>query len=165
MRSVLIALALAATAAPLTAQQPSGGTPGPGRAMMNPLALQGPPEPAVFAGIVELTADQKPKYANLYQTYMKETKARRDSVETMRKAMREARASGATGGGRGSMASMRPLAEALNGQYEEFEASLGFLLTAPQQAKYDSWKAAEREKMMEQMRQRRGAAGAPTGGR
>jgi Spy/CpxP family protein refolding chaperone len=163
MRPVLLALALAAAAAPLAAQQP-GGAPGAGRPMMNPLAFQGPPEPGAFAKIVGLTAEQQPKYANLHQAYMKETKPRRDSVEAMRTAMREARASGATGN-RGGMAAMRPLGEALNAQYEEFEASLGFLLTPPQQAKYDAWKASEREKMLEQMRQRRAAGGQPSGGR
>ena len=163
MRPVLIALALAAVAAPLAAQQP-GGPPPAGRPTMNPLAFQGPPEPVAFAKIVGLTAEQQPKYANLYQAYMKETKPRRDSVEAMRTAMREARAAGGTGN-RGGMAAMRPLGEALNTQYEEFEASLGFLLTEPQQAKYDTWKAAEREKMMEQMRQRRAGGGQPTGGR
>ena len=166
MRAVLIAVAVLAGAAPLAAQQPgAAGPPGAGRPMMNPLATQGPPEPAAFAKIVGLTAEQQPKYANLHQAYMKETKARRDSLETMRQAMRAARERGASGG-RSGRASVRPLAEALNAQYEEFEASLGFLLTAPQQAKYDAWKVAEREKLMEQMRQRRNAGGTrPTGAR
>ena len=163
MRAALIAMALAALASPLAAQQPGAGTPGAGRAMMNPLAMQGPPDPAAFTAIVGLTADQQSKYANLYRSYMKDTKPRRDSLAAMRAAMREARAAGGTPD-RSGMASMRPLGEALNAQYEEFETSLGFLLTPAQQTKYDTWKAAEREKVMQQMRQRR-AGGQPSGGR
>lgn len=161
----LLAL-LASTATAASAQQTGPGPGGPGQRpmMMNPIAFDGPPAPATFAPIVGLTAAQTPKYAALRKSYMTSTQAERDSLRAMRAELRARMRSGGDRDAAGpGMEAMRKLGTAINDRYEEFEAELQFLLTAPQQAKFAAWKEAERARMMEERRSRMGS-GAARGG-
>lgn len=148
-----LTLLLIATASTAAAQGPGGERAG---RMFNPAAVDGPPAPAAFAGIVGLTSDQQPKYAALHKSYMTATQARRDSLKAIREEVRTLMQSGGREAARPRMEAMRGLATAVNERYEEFESELQFLLTAPQQAKFAEWKEKERTRMMEERRQRMG---------
>lgn len=152
-----LALALL-LAAPAVATAQQGGE---GRGRMpagSPFALEGPPAPAAFDSIVGLTAAQRPKYAALHQSYMASTKAARDSVKALRTKMRAAMEAG---GGREAaqpfMAAMREQTASVTARYDDFESELGFLLDAPQTARFAAWKEKERARMMEERRARMGA--------
>ena len=149
--TLLTAAALIAAATSGAAAQGPGGERG---RMMNPLAIEGPPEPAAFAGIVGLTAEQQPKYAALRKSYLADTETRRDSVKTLRGEMRMLMQGGNREAARPRMETMRSLGLAINERYEEFESELGFLLTEPQQEKFAAWKEQERTRMMEERRRR-----------
>ena len=154
MQSRLSLLTVAVLLAAVTSGAAAQG-PGAERArMMNPLAIEGPPEPAQFATIVGLTAEQQPKYAALRKSYLADTKVQRDSVTALRGEMRLLMQGGNREAGRPQMEKMRGLGLAINERYEEFESELGFLLTEPQQEKFATWKEQERTRMREERRQR-----------
>lgn len=146
----LFALLIAGSA---SAQQ---AAPLPTRRAMNPIAVQGPPERAVFAKAMGLTADQAAKYGHLRTTYLAATKLERDSLASMRSRMRASREAGGEPGRRGAgMQALRPLVDTLEVRFADFETDLAFLLTADQQKRYEAWKAAEVERMRSEMRARR----------
>jgi hypothetical protein len=130
---------------------------------MNLIALQGLPEPAVFAKAIGLSADQSTKYGHLRSAYVAATKTERDSLAGMRARMRAERAAqgqGAVQPGSGTrrgagMQAMRPLVDTLESRFADFESDLAFLLSSAQQKKYEEWKAVETERMRGELMQRR----------
>lgn len=164
-RIVMLSLGLALCGAPAAAQE---GSPAMNRRPTNLIAMQGPPEPAVFGKAVGLDADQMTRYGQLRKVYLEATKVERDSLAAMRERLRALRASGraqpesapgagtARRGGRGAgMQAMRPLADSLEARYADFEADLAFLLQPEQQKKYEAWKEAESARMRSEMLERR----------
>ncbi|MGE5926791.1 MAG: hypothetical protein ACM357_05515 [Gemmatimonadota bacterium] len=160
-RLALAALALFALTSVASAQE---GGPPQTRRPMNLLALEGPPEPAVFARAVGLDADQATKYGHLRSAYLKATKAERDSLLGMRARMRAERGTAGRPGATerrdaprrtGGMQAMRPLIDTLESRFADFEGDLAFLLSAEQQKKYEAWKAGELERRRSEMMQRR----------
>jgi hypothetical protein len=161
-RIALLSLAMALWAGSASAQE---AAPAMNRRPMNLIAMQGPPEPAVFGRAVGLDAGQMAQYGQLRKVYLDATKAERDSLAAMRERMRALRAAGqapaerAPGertGGRGpGMPAMRPLVDSLEARFADFEADLAFLLRPEQQKKYDAWKEAEAARMRSEMTGRR----------
>ena len=160
-RLALAALTLFALTSVASAQE---GGPPQTRRPMNLLALEGPPEPAVFARAIGLDADQATKYGHLRSAYLKATKAERDSLLGMRSRMRAERGAGSPNGTTGrrddprrgaGMQTLRPLVDTLESRFADFEGDLAFLLSAEQQKKYEAWKAAELERRRTEMMQRR----------
>ena len=160
-RLALAALALFTLASVASAQE---GGPPQNRRPLNLIAMQGPPEPAVFARAIGLDADQARKYGHLRSAYLEATKTERDSLTGMRTRMRAERgaanpdgAAGRRGGERrgAGMQSMRPLVDTLEARFADFEGDLAFLLSAEQQKAYEAWKMAELERMRSEMMQRR----------
>lgn len=164
-RITLLSLAMALWAAPASAQETA---PAMNRRPINLIALQGPPEPAVFGQAVGLDAGQTTQYGQLRRVYLDATKAERDSLAAMRERMQALRAAGqapsegapgertARRGGRGpGMQAMRPLVDSLDARFADFEADLAFLLRPEQQKKYEAWKEAETARMRSEMTGRR----------
>lgn len=160
-RLALAALALFALASVASAQE---GGPPPTRRPLNLIAIEGPPEPAVFARSIGLDADQARKYGHLWSAYLAATKTERDSLAAMRARRRADRGAASEGSATGrrdgqrrgaGMQAMRPLVDSLEARFADFEGDLAFLLSAEQQKRYEAWKAAELERRRGEMMQRR----------
>ena len=164
-RIALLSLVLALSGGSVSAQD---GAPAMNRRAMNLIALQGPPEPAVFGKAVGLDARQTTQYGQLRKAYLEATKMERDSLGAMRDRMRARRSAGqalpegaqgertagreARGAG---VQAMRPLVDSLEARYADFEADLTFLLRPDQQKKYEAWKEAEAARIRSEMTERR----------
>jgi hypothetical protein len=168
--AVLVAtLALAGTAAAQEYDRPDGPGAsgnqgrqghrgGPGMRPMaapDPVVLHGPPAPSEFARIVELPADQVGRYADMYDRLMTTTRPQRDSLETLRRGVREAfesrdRASAERLGG-----VAQPLVQELARRQAAFDGTLRDLLEQSQWKRYERWRDDERKRAKDERGDRR----------
>jgi hypothetical protein len=156
-------LALAGTAAAQEYDRPDGpggpGDPaGPGMRRMaapDPVVLHGPPAPPEFARIVELPADQVDRYAEMYDRLMTTTRPQRDSLETLRRGMREAFESRDRASAERQRAVARPLVQELERRQAAFDGTLRDLLAKSQWKRYEQWRDDERKRASDERRDRR----------
>lgn len=162
--AVLVAmLTLAGTAAAQEYDRPHGrggegnrGGHGMGRmAAPDPVVLQGPPAPPEFAQIVELPADQVDRYAEMYERLMTTTRPQRDSLETLRRGMREAFESRDRASAKRQRAVAQPLVEELERRQAAFDATLRDLLDQGQWKRYEHWRDDERKRANNERQNRR----------
>lgn len=164
MRSLQFALLASILPAALAAQGGGGG--GMGRmASVSPFALEVPPEASVMTKALDLTANQAAQYTKLRDANIAATKPLRDSLEAQNAKARAAMQSGDRDKGMQMMRATRDQRQALQQSATAFDASVAALLTPDQKPKFDSWKAAERDKLMQARRQRMGGGGGTPGSR
>ena len=161
---LLLSLALAtgaASAAP--AQEPDGGGyggggyggrhmhSGPGRmrgeAMPDPVVVHGPPAPAEFAQVVGLPEGQVSGYAELYQRFMDQTRPQRDSVDAIRRGMRDAFDAGDRDAAMRQRDQFRPLVDELTQRQSAFDDTLKGMLDKDRWKKYQHWRDDERKRL------------------
>jgi hypothetical protein len=156
-------LALARTAAAQEYDRPEGrGRPGHQagagmRRMAAPdlVVLHGPPAPPEFARIVELPADRVDRYAEMYERLMTSTRPQRDSLETLRRGMRDALESRDRASAERQRAVAQPLVEELERRQAAFDATLRDLLDKSQWKRYERWRDDERKRASDERRDRR----------
>jgi hypothetical protein len=155
LSAVLVAmLTLAGTAAAQESDHPHGrggggnrGGHGMGRmAAPDLVVLQGPPAPPEFARIVELPADRVDRYAEMYERLMTTTRPQRDSLETLRRDMREALESRDRAAAERQRAVLRPLVQELERKQAAFDGTLRDLLEQSQWKRYERWRDDERKR-------------------
>jgi hypothetical protein len=156
-------LASAGTAAAQDYDRPGGpGRPGnPVRHGMrrgagpDPVVLNGPPAPAEFARIVELPADQVNRYAEMYNRLVTATRPQRDSLEALRRGVREAFESRDRASAERQRAVAQPLVQELERQQTAFDGTLRDLLDQSQWKRYEQWRDDERKRANDERRNRR----------
>jgi hypothetical protein len=164
LSAVLVAmLTLAGTAAAQESGRPPGrgghgNRGGPGmRQMAAPdlVVLHGPPAPPEFARIVELPADRVDRYAEMYERLMTTTRPQRDSLETLRRGMREAFESRDRASAERQRAVAQPLVDELERRQAAFDATLRDLLDKSQWKRYEHWRDDERKRANNERQHRR----------
>lgn len=116
----------------------------------DPVVRAGPPEPAEFGHIVDASESQVAEYARRRETFMKETRAWRDSLRTGRDR---------TGGerrGHEPAAAMK----ALEKEQKAFDRNLKeSLLSKDQWKQYNNWRKDQRKAAEKEMQERWGGGG------
>lgn len=156
-------LALASTAAAQDYDRPhgrgaGGNRGGPGMGRMAPpdlVVVQGPPAPPEFARIVELPADKVHRYAEMYERLMNSTGPQRDSLETLRRGMRDAFEIRDRASADRQRALAQPIVEELERRQAAFDATLRDLLDKSQWKRYQHWRDDERKRANDERRDRR----------
>ena len=144
--TILLACGLLAAPAVLAAQDgpPPGGRAGAGPRFPrpDPVVVNGPPAPGEFRDLVGLDESQATRYGGLYDRYMENTRAERDSLQGMRESMRQA----FRGGERpaGPPAGMQDLVQSLEKQQRVFDDTLKEMLGKDQYKKYQDWRSHQR---------------------
>ena len=144
-----------AGARPHEDHSPRGMVHGPRRANPDPVLLKGPPQPEEFTRITGLEESKRPRYAELYQSFMAKTRPQRDSLKTSLDTIRQALQSGGRSSARGHRSSLRELRGRLADQQREFNDSVKKLLSSSEWNKYQQWREAERDRMRKEWRERR----------
>lgn len=143
--ATLLVLGCAAGAAPAAAQGGFGhgesrGSGGMRRAAgggVNLELVDGPPAPAAMTGIATLDSSQAVRYSELYQRFMENSAADRDSVRATMRRGRDG-ADGATSDSP-SAGDMRALLKDLSQQQKTFDDVLKGFLAKDQWKAYDRW--------------------------
>jgi hypothetical protein len=158
MRTLQFAvLALLAPAALAAQGDGAGRGMGGGRmANMSPYAMEVPPTADVLTKALGLTADQAAQYTKLRDANVKATQALRDSVTAQRTKAREAMQAGNRDQGMEIMRASRTQSQALQDSAKAFDSSVAALMTPDQKPRYDSWKKAEMQRLMQERRQQFG---------
>jgi Spy/CpxP family protein refolding chaperone len=164
MYRILLSLLLLSTPASLYGQGPGGaggpprgGPPGgpPGGRMgpsFDPLALEGPMQPAQFAEVTGATAEQRARYETMHDNYLAATRSERETVEYAMKRMRE----GIEGGASREemfrvMQSLDGSAKLLEKQLKTFDGAVKDLLEKEQWKKYQDARKDQRKQLQERM--------------
>jgi hypothetical protein len=117
---------------------------GPGRSrgegMPDPVVVNGPPAPAEFAQVVGLPEDKVSGYAEVYQRFMDQTKLQRDSLEVLRRGMRDAFDAGDRDAAQHQRSQFRPLMDELSQRQSAFDDTLKGMLDKDQWKKYQGWR-------------------------
>jgi hypothetical protein len=124
----------------------------------DPVVQTGPPEAAEFGHIVEASDGQMIEYARLRETFMKETKVWRDSLEAGR---------GRQGGlgGRLGDGERQAVMNALGKEQKAFDKNLKeSLLTKDQWKRYNNWRKQQRKAAEKEMQEQWGGGGWGGGG-
>ncbi len=165
--TLFLACGLLAAPAILAAQggPPPGGAgregSGPRGPRPDPVVLEGPPAPGEFRDLLGLNEDQAGKYGTLYDRFMVETKTQRDSVRTLREAMRRSFQDGERP--TGPPAGMRDLVQGLEQRQRNFDESLKGMLTDEQFHTYQDWRSHQRRGMERGGGRERDHGGRPEG--
>ena len=158
MRTLQFAVLTLLAPAALAAQGNGAGRGmGGGRmANMSPYAMEVPPTADVLTKALGLSGDQATQYTRLRDANVKATQALRDSVTAQRTKAREAMQAGNRDQGMEIMRASRTQARALQDAAESFDSSVAALMTPDQKPKYDSWKKAETQRLVQERRQQFG---------
>ena len=124
----------------------------------DPVVVHGPPEPAEFAGIVQLPQDSVGGYAALYRRFMDETRPQRDSLVVLRRAARDAFDAGDPAAAREQRDRMQPMLDELTRRQQAFDDSVKEMLGKAQWKRYQDWRNEARKPMG------RGRTGGPPDG-
>jgi hypothetical protein len=126
-----------------------------GRMSPDPVVLNGPPNPDEFARITALEDSKRGQYAELYQRFMANTQAQRDSLKASFATMRESFEKGDREGARGQRSAVRDLRGRLVDQQKQFDETVKGLVSTDQWKKYEKWREDERERVKKEWRERR----------
>ncbi len=158
MRSLQFAvLALLAPAALAAQGNGAGRGMGGGRmANMSPYAMEVPPTADVLTKALGLSGDQAAQYTRLRDAHVKATQPLRDSVAARRAKAREAMQAGNRDQGMEIMQASRTQSRALQEAAQSFDSSVAAIMTPDQKGKYETWKKAESERLMQERRRQFG---------
>ncbi len=134
---------------------PPGGPPGAGGRppqALDPVVLEGPPEPGVFRDLARLDEPQATRYAGLYDNLMDVTRTERESLRQQREEMRRGIESGQRPPGAPRMEEMREMIQQLERRQRGFDEALKEMLSKEQYARYQDWRSGRRREAREQMR-------------
>lgn len=139
---------------PAQSGPPPGGPPGAGGRppqALDPVVLEGPPEPAVFRDLTRLDEPQATRYAELYENLMAATRTERESLRQQREETRRAFEAGQRPAGAPRMDEMRAMIQQLERRQRGFDAALQEMLSNEQYARYQDWRLERRRAAREQM--------------
>ncbi len=130
-----------------------GGGPPPGARgpTYDPVALEGPPSPSEFTGIVGASTDQQKQYASMYEAFRQQTRGTRDSAQAVQRKLQDAMDTGNHEVIPGYVSTLDEAGTRLEKQQKGFDEEVKKLLPKDQWKKYETDQKDRRKELEEEM--------------
>ena len=117
----------------------------------DPVALEGPPSPSEFTGIVGASTDQQNQYASMYEAFRQQTRGTRDSAQAVQRKLQDAMDTGNHEVIPGYVSTLDEAGTRLEKQQKGFDEEVKKLLTKDQWKKYETDQKDRRKELEEEM--------------